>query len=437
MRTSTKRRLAVITAIATLFLTSCGNADSSSYPVLTSDSNGTSSSQQDNSSNSDNSKTEQNQTSSSESSNNTSTGNESQTDGTSNSENGTSSDKVSTTTSPTVTTPVQTSIQVVTLDNGKTETRVVTVTAPSQVITFTPRPGESSTPTSTSPVSGSEVDTNTNSDTSSDSNTSSQGPVSSTPTSSQKPATSTSKEEIKVSPLNKIMYSNQTANIRSSNGTQYDIVHTVKKNTSIGIIGICENGWYKVTVNDIEGYMSSTVLGDVKVTTTSTTTTAKKPETTPSTTTTKNPETTIVTTYTTDYEYKDAPYYDYDGAYHMVDYINQIRRAEGVGEVVADERLMEAARVRAKELSELFSHNRPNGTGGTTVIYEYFDGMWYRGENIAMNSRFSPYGTFMAFYNSDGHRNTMLDAGVSIVGIGYYYAEDGLLYCCQLFAGKF
>lgn len=433
MRTSTKRRLAVITAIATLFLTSCGNADSSSYPVLTSDSNGTSSSQQDNSSNSDNSKTEQNQTSSSESTNNTSTGNESQTDGTSNSENGTSSDKVSTTTSPTVTTPVQTSIQVVTLDNGKTETRVVTVTAPSQVITFTPRPGESSTPTSTSPVSGSEVDTNTNSDTSSDSNTSSQGPVSSTPTSSQKPATSTSKEEIKVSPLNKIMYSNQTANIRSGNGTQYDIVHTVKKNTSIRIIGICENGWYKVTVNDIEGYMSSTVLGDEKVTTTSTTTTTKKPETTPSTTTTKKP----VQTGQVD------PQKDLEEAYKMVELVNDLRSENGLPELEIDERIMEAARIRAEELSEKFSHTRPNGESGGSAIWDAFGDdwylMWHTGENIAMNNGGRAEYTFTKLCESEGHKNTMLQGEFSLVGIGFYSVYDDvygtLYYCCQLFGG--
>ena len=326
-----------------------------------------------------------------------------------------------------VTTPSSTSVTTTT-----TTTATSSTSASSTTTSSTTSPSGTITTTSILTTTTSKTDSITESESSSESTTTVTTMASTTTTAKRVTTTS-----IKVSAYDAIMYANKDANIRSGNGTQYDIVHTVKKNTSIRIIGICENGWYKVTVNDIEGYMSSTVLGDEKVTTTSTTTTTKKPETTPSTTTTKKPETTIVTTYTTDYEYKDAPYYDYDGAYHMVDYINQIRRAEGVGEVVADERLMEAARVRAKELSELFSHNRPNGTGGTTVIYEYLDGMWYRGENIAMNSRFSPYGTFMAFYNSDGHRNTMLDAGFSIVGIGYYYAEDGLLYCCQLFAGKF
>lgn len=408
MRTSTKRRLAVITAIATLFLTSCGNADSSSTPVINSGNDSyVSDSSNPDSDSSANDSSESNSNTTSD--NSEASGNGSETDDTG------SSSAEGTDTTPAVTTPVQTFIEVVTLENGETETHVVTVTAPEQVITFTPRPGESSTPTSTSPVSGSEVDANT---------------------SSQKPATSTSKEEIKVSHLNKIMYSNQTANIRSGNGTQYDIVHTVKKNTTIRITGICENGWYKVTVDDIEGYMSSTVLSEEMVTTTSTTTTTKKPETTPSTTTTKKTET-IVSTYTTDYEYKDAPYYDYDGAYHMVDYINQIRRDEGVGELVVDEGLMEAARIRAKELSEVFSHNRPDGSGGTTIIWDYLDGMWYKGENIAMNSGYSPYATFREFYNSDGHRKTMLRSDFTLVGIGYYHAEDGLLYCCQLFAGEF
>ena len=230
------------------------------------------------------------------------------------------------------------------------------------------------------------------------------------------------------------MYANKDANIRSGNGTQYDIVHTVKKNTSIRIIGICENGWYKVTVNDIEGYMSSTVLGDEKVTTTSTTTTAKKPETTtPSTTTTKKP----VQTGQVD------PQKDLEEAYKMVELVNDLRSENGLPELEIDERIMEAARIRAEELSEKFSHTRPNGESGGSAIWDAFGDdwylMWHTGENIAMNNGGRAEYTFTKLCESEGHKNTMLQGEFSLVGIGFYSVYDDvygtLYYCCQLFGG--
>ena len=85
------------------------------------------------------------------------------------------------------------------------------------------------------------------------------------------------------------MYANQSANVRKGNGTNYDVVATVKKNEAVTITGKCSNGWYAVkTAAGKTGYMSSKVLSANKVT--EATTTTKKPTTT---TTTKREETPV------------------------------------------------------------------------------------------------------------------------------------------------
>ena len=102
---------------------------------------------------------------------------------------------------------------------------------------------------------------------------------------------------------------------------------------------------------------------------------------------------------------------------------------------------MELARVRAKELSESFSHTRPNGDPGTMIIWDYYPYIydWYHGENIGMTNGDYAY-MFQLFEESDGHRGTMIASKYTMMGIGCYidYNETygiNVMYCCQLFAG--
>lgn len=415
MTNSTKKIIAIITSVTALLLTSCTATDSSSTSVINSGNDSyisDSSNPDSDSSANDSSESDSNTTSD----NSETSGNGSETDDTG------SSSVEGTETTPAVTTPVQTSIEVVTLENGETETHVVTVTAPEQVITFTPRPGESSTPT----TSGSESDTETESGSSSKTTTT---------VTTKTPTTTTTKKvtttSIKVTAYDAIMYANCVANVRSGNSTSYDILTTVQKNTQIRVTGKCDNGWYKVTVNNTVGYMSSTVLSSEKVATTTTTTT-KKPATTTTTTTKKQELTGQV----------DAQL-DREESYKMIELINELRVENGLPELTIDERIMEAAAVRAEELSVLFSHTRPNGEGGTTAIWdaygdEWYD-IWYRGENIAMNNGGRAEYTFRKFCESEGHKNTMLQEEFTLVGVGFYSVHDSaygtIYYCCQLFGG--
>ena len=148
---------------------------------------------------------------------------------------------------------------------------------------------------------------------------------------------------------------------------------------------------------------------------------------------------TTTTTTTTEPSTPSTPYYDYDAASEMCGLVNELRAEWGRNELEVNEALMEAARVRAKELAEKFSHNRPNGEGGISVISDYILGTWYRGENIGKTGILGPSYMFKGFKDSEGHMGTMISSEFTMMGIGCYIVKDEeygyIMYCCQLFAG--
>ncbi len=119
------------------------------------------------------------------------------------------------------------------------------------------------------------------------------------------------------------------------------------------------------------------------------------------TTTTKK-----VTTTTADNSpvYGQDEFFDYDGAYEICGYVNQLRIDLGLNELNINESLMEAARVRAKELATSFSHTRPNGLSGQIIIAEYLPNAWYTGENIGMTNYYNAEYMYNLFFDSTGQR---------------------------------
>ena len=108
--------------------------------------------------------------------------------------------------------------------------------------------------------------------------------------------------------------------------------------------------------------------------------------------------------------------------------INQYRKNAGVSSLKQDATLEKYAKTRAKELVTKFSHTRPNGKDGLTII----SGNKNKGENIAMGYD-SCASVMTGWYNSSGHRRNMLDRSFTKVGIaGYNY--KGTIYWVQLFS---
>ena len=107
--------------------------------------------------------------------------------------------------------------------------------------------------------------------------------------------------------------------------------------------------------------------------------------------------------------------------------------------LIIDSALEETAKTRAKEMAEAgeMSHTRPNGEDCWTA---FPDGLWAKGENIAMGQT-SPKQVTEAWketnyqYSGQGHRRNMLNSNFNSVGIAGYKL-NGIIYWAQDF-GKY
>ena len=126
----------------------------------------------------------------------------------------------------------------------------------------------------------------------------------------------------------------------------------------------------------------------------------------------------------------------------IIDRTNALRKENGVAALRVNEKLMQAAQVRADEMaaSGVYSHTRPDGRKYTTIT-----DCPYIGENIcqmpliylAQQKTTLPERVVLLWSNSSGHRKNMTNARYGEIGIGLAKGtdENGLecWYCVQLF----
>lgn len=108
-------------------------------------------------------------------------------------------------------------------------------------------------------------------------------------------------------------------------------------------------------------------------------------------------------------------------ALRIVDLVNEERVRKGKAELEINDELMESARVRAEEVSENFSHTRPDGTSCLTAInLEYAAASenaahiyGYTMEDVAQNA-------VEAWIKSPGHHVAMIQSKWEETGVGVY-----------------
>ncbi len=116
---------------------------------------------------------------------------------------------------------------------------------------------------------------------------------------------------------------------------------------------------------------------------------------------------------------------NYAEAYAVLDIVNEERAAQGLSALTMDKELLEAAMLRAAEISLLFSHTRPSNTTCFTVSSLAY------GENIAAGYTDST-DVMTGWMNSEGHKANILTSGYTTIGVGCFY-HNGILYWVQLF----
>ena len=108
---------------------------------------------------------------------------------------------------------------------------------------------------------------------------------------------------------------------------------------------------------------------------------------------------------------------------------NNYRSLVGVSSLTLDSSLVEAASIRAKELSNSFSHTRPNGSSCFTVLSELEISYGTAGENIAAGYS-SSQSVMEGWRSSSGHYQNIISSKFKKIGIGvniinnqYYWVQ--------------
>ncbi len=111
--------------------------------------------------------------------------------------------------------------------------------------------------------------------------------------------------------------------------------------------------------------------------------------------------------------------------------VNKYRNESGLASVKLDEKLCEAAQIRAKETKTSFSHTRPSGKSCFSVLSDLGISYMGAGENIAYGQN-SPDEVMNAWMNSEGHRANILNSSFTKLGVGVY-TSSGVIYWAQMF----
>ena len=109
----------------------------------------------------------------------------------------------------------------------------------------------------------------------------------------------------------------------------------------------------------------------------------------------------------------------------VVRQVNLEREKRGLGALRVSSELNRASRIRADEITRLFSHNRPDGSAWRTVSNAAY------GENIAMGQRTADK-VMAAWMTSSGHRANILRASYGSIGV-CAVTSNGVTYWVQLF----
>ena len=111
---------------------------------------------------------------------------------------------------------------------------------------------------------------------------------------------------------------------------------------------------------------------------------------------------------------------------------NNYRSLVGVSSLTLDSSLVEAASIRAKELSDSFSHTRPNGSSCFTVLSELGISYGTAGENIAAGYS-SSQSVMEGWRSSSGHYQNIISSKFKKIGIGVNIINDQY-YWVQIFS---
>lgn len=119
----------------------------------------------------------------------------------------------------------------------------------------------------------------------------------------------------------------------------------------------------------------------------------------------------------------------------ILELVNKEREKYGLQPVSLNEKLQQAAQIRAEELWKSFDHKRPDGSDCFTVLDDFGIRTDTAMENIAMGQNTCEF-VMSTWMGSPIHRTNILNSSAKYLGAGVYESEDGTLCWTQLFTGN-
>ena len=120
-----------------------------------------------------------------------------------------------------------------------------------------------------------------------------------------------------------------------------------------------------------------------------------------------------------------------DYVQEVIRLVNEERKKAGLAPLKQNTALAKAAAKRAEEITENFSHTRPDGTLCFSVFNEYDIDNWGGAENIAWGQS-TPQAVMNTWMNSEGHRDNILSSYMTDIGVGLC-EKNGTKYRVQVF----
>lgn len=253
--------------------------------------------------------------------------------------------------------------------------------------------------------------------------------------------------------LSKTMYAKSTVNVRSLPSTSGNRLGSLSKNQEVAVTGQCnETGWYRISYNNAEGFVSNKYLTDEPVAAAAGTKTAQagaQTRTKNSSTSTGDPivdaaiakygphimiadDGTVYSSETfqqigkvdstgsvSDYTEPTKPADGFNRAVaeQVWAYVNEERAAAGLNTLTWDENIYNFACQRAQAIVTNFSH----------------EGCGNYGENIHAGSSINADAIHTSWYNSPGHHSNYMNPAIGS-GACAVYVYNGTAYAVENFA---
>ncbi|MGL5314844.1 MAG: CAP domain-containing protein [Peptostreptococcaceae bacterium] len=121
----------------------------------------------------------------------------------------------------------------------------------------------------------------------------------------------------------------------------------------------------------------------------------------------------------------------------VLNLVNAERAKQGLSALTLDSQLSNVATIKSQDMinKNYFDHNSPTYGSPFDMMKQF--GISYKsaGENIAMGQK-TPQEVVNAWMNSKGHRDNILNANFTNLGVGVAKDSSGTIYWTQMFIGK-